>query len=485
MYRADGIKLEKNAVNSVAGYNTLTTTIEKTDYLDGFQYYKKEITTSGGGPGGGPEFEMMTARAMEPQAFSLDGPIGPIDPTIDPPFGGGGIIVDAKTPDLQFFPTAEGFYDYQKNQYIYSYTDHLGNVRLSFGRNSTGVLEIVDNNDYYPFGMNHLKTGNAYFGQGSYKSYKFLGQELQESGIYDMNARFYMPDVGRFGTHDPLSESTIDPYGYAYNNPIMFVDPTGLKGEPVIPPNSLGGANNPHPIEEVVVNKSGTINSTPALVMMPSNCLVCNGGSVIQAPMIQNMPPPMVPTQTPSQNWYGAAGKGNWFFGTGAILTGFAGIVQSRQLYKQGVRRGISVNYALKGRNLSQFGKAAMTDATLPFSKIGKIGEGLGTASFFLGVAFDGIGVLNYLDNPNSANSVHPAKFGLNTVMGVVGNWGGPVGASVGTLYFGVDNFYDGSSGSGWPGFFNGVNIDQKMLDEGFNQAGPYRYNIMGAHEPK
>ncbi|WP_123863382.1 hypothetical protein [Chryseobacterium rhizosphaerae] len=39
-----------------------------------------------------------------------------------------------------------------------------------YGRNSTGALEITDANDYYPFGMNHLKTGNSYFAQGSYKS---------------------------------------------------------------------------------------------------------------------------------------------------------------------------------------------------------------------------------------------------------------------------------------------------------------------------
>jgi len=77
-------------------------------------------------------------------------------------------------------------------------------VRVSFARNSAGVLEIVDANDYYPFGMNHLKTGNAFFAQGSYKAYKFLGNELQETGFYDMNARFYMSDLGIFGQHDPL-----------------------------------------------------------------------------------------------------------------------------------------------------------------------------------------------------------------------------------------------------------------------------------------
>jgi len=80
--------------------------------------------------------------------------------------------------------------------------------------------------------MNDLKTGNAFFAQGS-KACKFLGNELQETGFYDMNARFYMADLGIFGQHDPMSASTLDPYGYAYNNPLLFADPSGLEGEPV------------------------------------------------------------------------------------------------------------------------------------------------------------------------------------------------------------------------------------------------------------
>ncbi|KAA0125963.1 hypothetical protein FY557_19830 [Chryseobacterium sp. SN22] len=31
-----------------------------------------------------------------------------------------------KNEDLEFFPTAEGYYDYKKDQYIYQYKDHLG-----------------------------------------------------------------------------------------------------------------------------------------------------------------------------------------------------------------------------------------------------------------------------------------------------------------------------------------------------------------------
>ncbi|KMQ58741.1 hypothetical protein ACM40_17290 [Chryseobacterium sp. BLS98] len=114
--------------------------------------------------------------------------------------------------------------------YIYQYKDHLGNVRVSYTRNnSTGSIEITDANDYYPFGMNHLKTGNAYFGAGSYKNYKYNGKELQETGMYDYGARMYMPDIGRWGTVDPLAEQyrRWSPYNYAVNNPIRFIDPDG------------------------------------------------------------------------------------------------------------------------------------------------------------------------------------------------------------------------------------------------------------------
>ncbi|WP_315055704.1 RHS repeat-associated core domain-containing protein, partial [Chryseobacterium indoltheticum] len=71
---------------------------------------------------------------------------------------------------------------------------------------SEDVPEITDANDYPPFGMNHLKTGNAFFGSGSYKAYKYNGKELQETGMYDYCARFYMPDIGRWGVVDPLAE---------------------------------------------------------------------------------------------------------------------------------------------------------------------------------------------------------------------------------------------------------------------------------------
>jgi len=236
LYRADGIKLNKTVLETAAGINGTVSITTKTDYLDGFQYSRKIESGGLGSPGGGgspaededsSDFATSTTRrAMEEMAFTPD-LIEPFGPTLNPP---GGLTGTLKTQDLQFFPTAEGFYDYQKDQYIYQYKDHLGNARVSFGRDNFGILEITDANDYYPFGMNHLKTGNAFFG-GSYKDYKFQGQELQETGFYSFKWRNYMPDVGRFFNIDPLSEKYeyYTPYQFASNQPIHAKELEGLE----------------------------------------------------------------------------------------------------------------------------------------------------------------------------------------------------------------------------------------------------------------
>ncbi|AZA51541.1 RHS repeat-associated core domain-containing protein [Chryseobacterium sp. G0201] len=81
--------------------------------------------------------------------------------------------------------------------------------------------------------MNHLKSGNAYFGQGSYKNNKYNGKELQETGMYSYGWREYMPDIARWNGIDQLAENyfSTSPYAYVLNNPINMFDPDGRKNE--------------------------------------------------------------------------------------------------------------------------------------------------------------------------------------------------------------------------------------------------------------
>ncbi|WP_423779670.1 RHS repeat-associated core domain-containing protein [Chryseobacterium indologenes] len=85
----------------------------------------------------------------------------------------------------------------------------------------------MDTNNYYPFGMMHNYTATT---QNAYQ-YKYNGKELQESGMYDYGARMYMPDLGRWGVIDPLAETSRrwSTYAYAYDNPVMFIDPDGMQ----------------------------------------------------------------------------------------------------------------------------------------------------------------------------------------------------------------------------------------------------------------
>jgi len=133
---------------------------------------------------------------------------------------------------IDFIQTEEGIARRSGTGYIYEYnlSDHLGNVRYTFRKNpSSFTVEPLQADNYYAFGLR-----KPFLVGSTDNKYLYNGKELQEElGQYDYGARFYDPVVGRWNTVDPLAEkmSRYSPYVYCFNNPILFVDPDGMRPE--------------------------------------------------------------------------------------------------------------------------------------------------------------------------------------------------------------------------------------------------------------
>ena len=202
IYRADGTKVHKNF--------TINGETIDTDYIDGFVYTTKYTLKLANALNVDDQLTRGVITAGQEETFELAPRI------ID---GGNPPAIQQSSPN--FFPTAEGFYDFENFKYIYQYKDHLGNVRLSYSWDSSeDVLAIEDTSDYYPFGLNFIFSSGSqpprYSPSTTYRNWKMQGQELQETGFYSFKWRNYMPDLGRFFNIDPLATK------YPYNSTYAF-----------------------------------------------------------------------------------------------------------------------------------------------------------------------------------------------------------------------------------------------------------------------
>ena len=126
----------------------------------------------------------------------------------------------------------------------YYHPDHLGSV--SVVSNHRG--EPYERVEYLPFGEIWIEETDPATG---YIPFRFTSKELdEETGLYYYGARYYEPTTSRWMSPDPAGFGLINPMGsdgelranysviealnwYAYvsNNPVKYVDPTGMEEE--------------------------------------------------------------------------------------------------------------------------------------------------------------------------------------------------------------------------------------------------------------
>ena len=131
------------------------------------------------------------------------------------------------TNDIFYYP-----YSYMADATLYNLVfyvyDHLGNTRITYKPLESGgniSYELQNVADYYPYG----KMLREYI-SGQQEKYLTTHHERDvETGFDYRGARFYDSDLGRFLSLDALADnySNQSNYCYAYNNPNLFIDPTG------------------------------------------------------------------------------------------------------------------------------------------------------------------------------------------------------------------------------------------------------------------
>jgi RHS repeat-associated protein len=105
-----------------------------------------------------------------------------------------------------------------KSATYYHHADHTGTTECITDASGTVVL----NASYESYGKLVHENGTVSF------KVSFTGKQIDEdTGLYYFNARWYDAELGRFVSEDPARDGT-NWYEYCRNNPLKYMDPTGL-----------------------------------------------------------------------------------------------------------------------------------------------------------------------------------------------------------------------------------------------------------------
>ena len=110
----------------------------------------------------------------------------------------------------------------------YQFGNPLGSASLEL--DDQGL--VISYEEYYPYGSTSYQAVNKSI-KSAVKRFRHTGKERdEETGLYHVGARYYVPWLGRWASCDPKGTvDGLDLYEYARSNPIKFTDPSGTQAE--------------------------------------------------------------------------------------------------------------------------------------------------------------------------------------------------------------------------------------------------------------
>jgi RHS repeat-associated protein len=132
---------------------------------------------------------------------------------------------------------------------FYYHRDHQGSI-ISLSDKDGKMVEFIEYDGHYGAIQNHTKLIETY------NPYGYTGRETDANDLYYYRARYYDPLAGRFLSLDPIGFKSGDFnfYRYVKNDPINFIDPSGLNSCECMRINQATNSTYPNKDEMILID---------------------------------------------------------------------------------------------------------------------------------------------------------------------------------------------------------------------------------------